>query len=421
MKSIHKKNRTITNVLITIILIAILVGSVALAYLFFNQKNDDASTESKRETNEITEQIENEQIIKEEEEPEEKFTNIRISAAGDIMFHNPQIIGGYDETTQTYNFKPYFENVAPILTEAHLAIANFEATLGGPEKGYSGYPLFNAPDEVVDAIKFAGIDVVSTANNHSLDTGSDGLKRTVKTFNDNGIDTVGTYAEKPNSRVLLKNIEGIKIAILSYTESTNGLGDQYPPDLLNNMLNLMVKDRILNDIEDAKNLEADFIIAFMHWGTEYMEEPNQTQIEFSQMMAEAGVDLILGSHPHVIQKSEVIKTNEHETFVIYSLGNFISNQRKETLGDHRELTEDGLILNIDIEKNHQTNETTIDNVEYIPTWVYRDLKNGSSNQYTYRILPISDFLLSDEISNEYKKRMERSYEATMAKMIENPF
>ena len=127
---------------------------------------------------------------------------------------------------------------------------------------------------MIDALKYAGIDIVATANNHSLDTGSDGLKRTVQKLNENGIDTVGTYAEKPDSRTLLKDIEGIKIAILAYTESTNGLGSNYPADQLNNMLNLMTKENILRDIEEAKHLEADFIIAFMHWGTEYMEEPN---------------------------------------------------------------------------------------------------------------------------------------------------
>src|SRR5699024_5926787 len=105
------------------------------------------------------------------------------------------------------------------------------------------------------------------------------------------------------------------------------------------------------DIREAKELDADFIITFMHWGEEYMEEPNETQVEFAQMMAEEGVDLILGSHPHVIQKSDVIETDDHETFVIYSMGNFISNQRKETLGDDRELTEDGIIINFDIRKN----------------------------------------------------------------------
>lgn len=397
-----------------------------IVFFVFNYLNDDAAnTEQPDNQAKTIEQAENDDEVEKSEGSEsdtkEQTTKIRISAAGDIMFHQTQLTSGYDEATKTYDFKPVFEDVKPILSEANLAIANLETTLGGPEKGYSGYPLFNSPDEVIDALKYAGIDIVATANNHSLDTGSDGLKRTVQKLNENGIDTVGTYAEKPDSRTLLKDIEGIKIAILAYTESTNGLGSNYPADQLNNMLNLMTKENILRDIEEAKHLEADFIIAFMHWGTEYMEEPNEKQVEYAKTMAEAGVDLILGSHPHVVQKAEIIETGLSETFVIYSMGNFISNQRKETLGPDKELTEDGIIVQIDIEKNHLTNETKIANVEYVPTWVYRELKSGSPNKYTYRILPIADSLLREEISNEYKQRMERSYEATMAKMIERPF
>lgn len=424
MRSTRKTKNDAPLIALLIALSSLLMFGIV--FFVFNYLNDDAAnTEQPDNQAKTIEQAENDDEVEKSEGSEsdtkEQTTKIRISAAGDIMFHQTQLTSGYDEATKTYDFKPVFEDVKPILSTSNLAIANLETTLGGPEKGYSGYPLFNSPDEVIDALKYAGIDIVATANNHSLDTGSDGLKRTVQKLNENGIDTVGTYAEKPDSRILLKDIEGIKIAILAYTESTNGLGSNYPADQLNNMLNLMTKENILRDIEEAKHLEADFIIAFMHWGTEYMEEPNEKQVEYAKTMAEAGVDLILGSHPHVVQKAEIIETGLSETFVIYSMGNFISNQRKETLGPDKELTEDGIIVHIDIEKNHLTNETKIANVEYVPTWVYRELKSGSSNKYTYRILPIADSLLREEISNEYKQRMERSYEATMAKMIERPF
>lgn len=353
--------------------------------------------------------------------PEETFTNIRIAAAGDIMFHETQLQSAYDEATQSYDFKSFFEDVQPILSAADLAIANFETTVAGPEIGFKGYPIFNSPDEVIDAIKFAGIDVLTTANNHSLDTGSTGLKRTVQTLREKGIDSVGTYDEESPSDVLIKDVKGIKIAILSYTESTNGLGAQYAVEELNQMINLMEEDKIIQDIQAAKALDADFIMTYMHWGDEYMEEPNDKQVKFAQMMAEEGVDLILGSHPHVIQKSAVIQTDDaRETFVVYSMGNFISNQRQETLGDERELTEDGIIIQIDIAKNEQTDETIIQNVEYIPTWVYRSQEDEQS-KFTYRILPIEHFLINDEISEAYKNRMERSFDSTVSKMEQNPF
>lgn len=333
------------------------------------------------------------------------------------MFHLSQIMSGYDAASDTYDFRSMFEDVKPILSAADLSLANFETTTAGPSREYTGYPMFNAPDEVIDAIQYAGIDVLTTVNNHSLDTGSEGLKRTVQIMREKGLPTVGTYDEKPDSRVLMKDVKGVNIAILAYTESTNGLGAQYPPEQLNAMLNLMTKENISRDVEEAKELGADFIITFMHWGEEYMVTPNDTQVDFAHFMAEEGVDLILGSHPHVIQKSDLIEKNDQDTFVIYSMGNFISNQREETLGDGYEITEDGIIVNIDIQKNDQTGETVINNVEYVPTWVYRD-KEADRSTYTYRILPIENFLISDEISEAYKIRMERSFEATISKMYE---
>src|SRR5690606_3003632 len=245
------------------------------------------------------------------------------------------------------------------------------------------------------------------------------LKRTVQVIREQGLDSVRTYHEKPNSRVLIKGVQGIKIAIVSDTESTNDLGAQSSKEELDSMLNMMQEENIIRDIREAQQLGADLIITYMHWGQEYMQEPNQTQVQLAQLMAEEGVDIILGSHPHVIQKSEFIQVNGKKTFVVYSMGNFISNQRVETLGSGYENTEDGVIVNIDIRKNDLTSETTIQNVEYVPTWVLRHKEQGQS-KYSYRILPIEIFLLSEEISEEYKKRMERSYEATITKLEETP-
>jgi len=351
----------------------------------------------------------------------ETYTNIRIAAAGDIMFHSTQLESAYDAATKTYDFKSVFEDVRPIISAADLAIANFETTTASSsDYPYTGYPIFNSPDEVIDAIQYAGFDVLTTANNHSLDTGSKGLKRTVQTLHKKGLDTVGTYDKKPDSRVLIKNIKGIKIAILSYTESTNGLGSQYSADELHAMLNTMDKDQIVNDIREAKELGADLIITFMHWGKEYDETPTKTQVEFAKLMTNEGVNIILGSHPHVIQKSEYIEVEGGKTFVIYSMGNFISNQRKETLDSRNEKTEDGIIINFDIRKNNRNNVTTIENIEYVSTWVYRNKEAGQS-KYTYRILPVETFLNSSDISEAFRKRIKRSLDATVTKMETTPF
>jgi len=230
-----------------------------------------------------------------------------------------------------------------------------------------------------------------------------------------GFKTVGTYEKKPESRVLTHEVNDITFAILSYTDSTNGLGDQYPSDELNAIINLMTKENIERDVEEAKQLNVDFIITFMHWGEEYMREPNERQIEYANFMAELGVDLILGSHPHVIQPTDTIKIADKETFVVYSMGNFVSNQRTETLGEDFARTEDGIIINFTIEKDENSQATTITDVEYIPTWVHKII-DPNTNQPAYRILPVEQFLTNDDIEDEFKKRMEQSYDATMSQV-----
>src|SRR5699024_8415892 len=160
-------------------------------------------------------------------------------------------------------------------------------------------------------------------------------------------------------------------------------------------MNLMTKENIARDIDEAKQLDADFIITFMHWGDEYVREANEKQVEFAHFMAEHGVDLILGSHPHVIQPTDTIETEDHSSFVVYSMGNFISNQRIESLGESFARTEDGVIVHVHIEKNHSTEETSIVSVDYTPTWVHKVV--DSANKPHYRILPIESFLTNESI------------------------
>lgn len=414
MRANKGKSFSLKQLLIYSVILIGLVGAISFMLLGLAQAN----AKNRPTSQEVNQQ--NETNRSDPVETENQYTEIQIAAAGDIMFHDTQLDSGYDDVSNSYDFKSVFEDVKSIISTADMAIANFETTIAGNALPYTGYPIFNSPDEVVDAIQYAGFDVLTTANNHSLDTGSEGLKRTVEMLNTKGIETVGTYNNKPESRVLMKEVKGIKIAILSYTEMTNSVGTQYPPDELNAMINIMDKDRVVQDIKEAKNLGADLILTFMHWGNEYEENPNAKQIEFAQLMAQKGVDIILGSHPHVIQKSEYIEAGDQKTFVIYSMGNFISNQRLETLSSQNQHTEDGVIVQFEIRKNNQTNETTIEQVNYVPTWVYRNMEEGQS-KFTYRILPVEEFLNSSEIFEEFKPRMQRSLDETVAKMEASPF
>ncbi|MFD0675168.1 CapA family protein [Cohnella sp. GCM10027633] len=346
---------------------------------------------------------------------EEQDETITLSAVGDIMFHQTQLDSGYNEASGTYDFKPFFEEVKPIIESADLAVANFETTTGGTDEyAHMGYPRFNSPDESIDALRYAGFDVLSTANNHSLDTGRNGVVRTLEQIHRRELDTVGTYAGKPESRVLLKTVKGMKLAFLSYTESMNGLESSLAPAERDTMINVIDKEKIKQDIADAKALNADFVIAFMHWGVEYAREPSAAQRELATWMAEAGVDIILGSHPHVIQPLETIEAGDgRRTYVAYSMGNFISNQRTETLDNP--YTEDGVIIRFVLRKDRKTGHAAIEKVEYVPTWVNRRQVTGHDG-YEFTVVPARMNAGSDTRTDEEKSRMRRSYTDTTAQM-----
>lgn len=398
----NRKTYAITAILIFIVSLITIVMTV----LYNAPAKNDSNIEEKKE-----------EVMNEDEFTEKEATtsNLLLAAIGDLMFHDDQLISAYDEEKDRYDFKPMFSDVKPILSDADVTLANFETTLGGEAIGFKGYPQFNSPDEVVDAIKDAGVDIVTTANNHILDTKKEGLFRTLEVLEEKGVKSVGTYINSDSSRILIHEEKDIKIAILAYTSVMNSSGREYPEDELHTMVNFLTEENINRDIKEAKEKKADLIIALVHWGVEYEREPSEEQIKYANLLAEKGVDLILGSHPHVIQPTDTIKTNEKDVFVIYSMGNFISNQRVETLGKDFAHTEDGIILLFDIEKDLTTKEAKVKAVDYIPTWVYKE-ENPETKKPEYRVLPIEPFLTSDEIKDSFKKRMENSYEATMSQI-----
>ena len=351
---------------------------------------------------------------------DDKYENkkITLAATGDIMFHTSQIKGAYDSQTDSYDFKEFFEPIKEIIESADIAIANFEGTTAGSEYPYVGWPRFNAPDEALDAIKYIGFDVLSTANNHIIDRGKIGIVNTIDNIEQRGMDSIGTFKERPQTRILVKDVKGIKIAFLSYTYGCNGLEQLLTEEELNSMVNIIDRDKIAKDISEAKEAEADLIIAVMHWGNEYQRDPSSVQKDLADFMLNKGVNIILGSHPHVIQNFKTLEYGGDNVFVAYSMGNFISNQRLETLeGDYgrqkSQYSEDGVIINFEIEKNGITGKTEIKSVNFIPTWVYRYKKGG---KFDYRVYPIMEYVESNEIDKETKSRMQRSYNDTMSKM-----
>jgi len=320
-----------------------------------------------------------------------KKTALLVSAVGDIMIHMPQIRaaeiqgGGYD-------FKSVFEEVKQYIEKADIAIANFETTVGTPERGYSGYPRFSAPHEILEALRFAGFDVLTTANNHCLDWLEFGVENTLNKLDEYGILHTGTARTLEESqRLLIIERNDIKVGILAYTYGTNGMEALIPPDKLSYMVNYFNDfDKIRRDIERIKMEGAEVVIVCMHWGNEYERTPSEEQKELAQQLANAGADIIFGSHPHVIQPIEIKDVAleggmTKKVVVAYSLGNFISNQRER-------YTDSGVIVNVEIVKDHDENTITISNISYIPTWVYKYYHNGKAQ---YRVLPVEKYINGD--------------------------
>ena len=315
--------------------------------------------------------------------PEDK--TISISVIGDIMCHNTQFKDAYSD--ESYDFSYVFSDIENYIKDADLAIGNLETTFAGSERGYGGYPAFNTPEQLAIDLKELGIDLVTTSNNHSLDTGYKGIESTLNFLDDAGISHVGTARSvEEQNNILIKEVNGIKIAILAYTYGTNGITVPKEKDFC---INLIDKEFILSQLEKAKLENPDLICVNMHWGTEYQTLPNDTQLELTGFLFENGADIILGGHPHVLQPYEIrtieLPNGSSKTgFVVYSLGNFMSGQTKQN-------TKTSIILNLEITKNGATNEITIDKVQYTPIYPYTkpEFKN-------YKILDIKQTILDYE-------------------------
>lgn len=336
----------------------------------------------------------NESIIK---NTNEAISKVYLNTVGDIMVHNPQLKAQFDLSTKSYSFANNFKYVKKYIESSDLSIANLETTLAGPSTPYTSYPSFNSPDALVDALKFSGVDILSTINNHSFDKGDLGVERTLAISKEKGFDTVGTIENENDPNYLIKDINNIKLGITSYSygeiknniKYLNGIAVSNKSKDKMNIFDMYNVDNAFNTINKTLNKlsSTDIQIVIIHWGNEYQRTASEFQVKLAQKLSDAGVDIIVGSHPHVVQPVEMIKSTDgkHDTLVIYSLGNFLSNQRKELLGS--DFTEDGLMAEIEITKNMGTNETNISKANFIPTWVNKYRVSGRD---VYEIIPISN-------------------------------
>ena len=385
-----------------IVISIIFIGIIIYKYIDRNQNENLATyTEKSINSNENddTENINDfkEEIMKNEDNEEERVESIEIMAVGDLLMHIDIVQAMYDWNNDTYNFDYNFELIKEYLEKADLTIANLETTLAGKESGFSGYPCFNTPDELADSIKKAGVDILSNISNHSLDKGDYGFLRTRKVLKEKGFDVIGTRDTEDESRYIIKDIKGIKVGIIAYSYTTDGyeggrgLNGIPIPEELNLLMNTFNHYDLDNDfllmkeqIEKMKKEEVDAIVFYMHWGEEYQLEPNESQIKIANFLVNEGVDIIFGDHPHTIQPIDIIESEDgkHNTAVIYSLGNFISSQRTESIGNP--YTEDGLMVSVNITKNFKSGEVIVGIPKYMPTWVKLNVINGN---YYYQVVP----------------------------------
>ncbi|GAA4705684.1 CapA family protein [Brevibacillus fulvus] len=307
-------------------------------------------------------------------------TKIKIVAVGDILMWGKQIAAA--KKNGGYSFRSMFQEVRPYLRGADLTIGNLETTFSGREKQYqqknpkTGYPMFNCPDELAKTLKATGFDVLTTANNHCMDRGVRGLKRTLQVLDRHGFAHTGTYRKKEDSRkFLIKNVKGIRVGILAYTYGTNYISVPKSKPWLVNRIKL---EKIRSDLRRLRK-KADVTIVALHFGQEFRRYPTDKQKRLVKAVLKAGADVILGCHPHVLQP--IVWKNRQ--FAIYSLGNFISARMRDNLQ-----TESGVILNLTIKKE-DNGETYVSGFDYIPTWTQKWSKNGKAS---YRVLPVKKFL-----------------------------
>lgn len=318
-------------------------------------------------------------------EPEE--VRVTLVGTGDVLMHKPVIEGGQTSSGNgeaAYDFNFIFQYVTGIFQDADLAMANFEGTLAGPP--YSGYPSFSAPDAIADALYAAGIRVAWTANNHTIDKGLNGVVRTATVLRDKGLTTVGTRPDENASTDTVMDVGGIKIGLLCYTWETpgtegtrtlNGINMPKAADPLIDSFNpyrdaAFERDMaaMIGRVDALRSQGAEFICLALHWGEEYQLHSSNYQRTMAQQLCDAGVDLIIGHHPHVIQEIDVLTSTAsgQRTLVYYSLGNLVSNQQYNT-GDSNGNAQDGILARVTLLK--KGGEVSIEKGEYIPLHVIR--------------------------------------------------
>ena len=346
----------------------------------------------------------------------EQETSARIMANGDLLYHDIIYISA-KKSDGTYDFHENFEYVKPWLKQADLVLGDFEGTVN-KDHYLAGYPLFNAPGEVMDAIKDAGYQVLDLAHNHILDSQIEGVVSTADAIEKAGMTPVGVYTHESRDKapLLIKEVNGIKVAILAYSYGFNGIEQSISQEDYNRYLSDLDEDKMKAEIERAEK-EADITIIMPQMGVEYQIEPTEEQKKLYHKMIDWGADIIFGGHPHVVEPAETVEKDGDKKLIIYSMGNFISNQRIETMQDveNAKWTERGVLMDVTIKK--KSGKTTIETAQAHPSWVSRTPKGGYSSEgyplYLYQTYILEDFIeggkYRSQLDEATKQRIDTAY------------
>lgn len=351
--------------------------------------------------------VTNEKIEKNKDADEEKEdkTQVKILAMGDMIFHQP-IVKNY-RTGESYDFTPIFANISEDINGADIAIANFEGSVNSNRK-LSGFPMFNFPKESIYSLKNAGFDILSTANNHALDTGLDGIAETLSHIKESGMESFGTLTQDCEKGIVVEK-NGIKIGLISFTDTLNGMDP-----LMRNKeysVNTFSQD-VAGDIKNLKD-NSDIVIVYPHWGNEYQHHPSERQIYLKEKLHEYGADIILGSHPHVLQRYEIEEINGKKLFTIFSMGNALSNQRVENL--KKSGVDTGALVKLEIEKDNVSGVTSLKSYEVQPTYVNRYRANGRLN---YDVVKLQDIRPGGKLSDGIDKNLQNSADKKYKEALE---
>ena len=335
---------------------------------------------------------------------EVKDLTATLVAVGDIMCYEDQIKAAQKENGG-HNFKDSFASVKPLLEGADLTLGNLELNFCGKEQGYSGYPKFNAPEALAEALADAGFDLMQTANTYSIQNGISGLNSTIRYLTEQNIGHVGTYHVKQDKDedqgIVMKDLNGIKFAFFGYTKGLNNMSlpadASYAADVLyedySTYYSKVNKDALLASIPAAKDQKADVIVAMLHWGNEYEIEPLATQNEIADLLFQNGVDVILGTHSHEVGPMEMrtvtVDGEEKQVFIAYSLGNFFSSMSTKS-------AKTSAVLNMEFTMDGETGKVEITKAEYTPVYI---ADHGEEAPTRFEILPVRDALADSSLEH----------------------